>query len=251
MDLKSDGAYSQTMNKLKHAEERVAPLVLRQFVERFEPQRMSLVQGVMNENGSISFWWFMEEFALQGNTEEFLTSAAAFFQEQDYQASENSNEMTYQKEDGKLTYTATLSDFVNYTGGPLCGGTVQFRITINTNLVEPTLGEILKVYPAVNSFVLPEKVEKAILKQKFYYVSYGGTWEHYYHWSSEIICADEAEAEMLGKSLTSLLLGSGYKFHEEKEETRSFIFKDTESVSFFYIGNNGTNLLGLTFQPNS
>ena len=253
MDLLADGVYSETMKKLKHADHRVAPLILRQFVERYEPQRMSFEQGVENENGTISLWWFMSEFALKADVSEFLASAETFFQEQDYVAAENAGENTksYEKADGKLLYAVTLEDFSNYTGGPLCGGTVIFKITINTNLMAPTLGEILKAYPAVNSFVLPEKVEKSILKHTFAQVSYGGTWENYYSWNTQIICADQTEAEMLGKTVTSLLLDAGYVFHEEKDQTRSFMYKGDLGISFFHITVNDSNLLELSFQPNS
>jgi hypothetical protein len=255
MELKADGAYNNIMAAHKHTSDRLAPKILRLFVERSEPQRISFSQGVDNKDGRISFWWYMNEFAVKGEVGEFTKTIETFMAENDYteeiDSTVESGIRKYTHRENRLFYEFSVSDFVNYTGGPLCGGNVYLRITIETYLIEPFIGDMLKLYPAIDCPVLPLKVAEELKKRKFTNLSYGGTWENYYTWYADVKCLDESEAEMLNKTITKIILASGYRFHEEKDDIRTFIFQEGGSSSFFYIQNDETNILKIWFQPNS
>ncbi len=248
-----DGAYRDLLIKARHRDDRLAPPFLRMFVEHFEPSRFSFSQGIDNKDGSLSFWWFMDGFSLKGEAGDVMASVMNYWTEASYKRLDDREDgrMCFEYEEDKILFTFEMNPFVNYTGGPGCGGSVFFRLTILTYLQEPDVKTIQKLYPPVACQVLPRKLEKELEGRLFKSISFGGTWENYYTWNLDVKCPDEAEAESLGKTLTRLLIEAGYKFVEERESTRTFNFSDAFGTSFFYLTNDGSNILGLRFQPNS
>lgn len=253
LDLEAEGSYDSFMTGRKHAAGRLAPAVLRQFIERFEPQRISFTQGVSNKDGQISFWWYMNEFAVKGNAAEFTVAAETFLKELDFAATIEQDAgqglNTWVKTDGPFQYKFVIENIENYTGGPLCGGSISLEVIINSILPEPFIGGMVKLYPAINCYLLPSKIADVIKKRFFSGISYGGTWENYYTWDADIKCLDEPESAMLNKSITEIILDAGYRFHEENNETRTFIYQETGSPSFFYLTKDETNILNIRFQP--
>jgi hypothetical protein len=238
LDLRAEGPYNTILTDRKHSSDRLAPLLLRAFIEKFEPQRLSFVQGVSNSDGKITFWWFLDGFAVKGDAAGFMVSAETFMKENDLGRADSLAEQgrrAYFLSEGKFNYIFELDNFTNYTGGPLCGGGLLLKIEFNSTFLEPLVGDMMKLYPAINCFVLPSKIEAELVKWKFTSISYGGTWENYYTWDADIKCLDEPEAAALNKKLTTLILASGYKFHEESGNTRTFILQDGNSPAFFYL----------------
>lgn len=256
MDLRADGFYQEILIKLKHADDRIAPSSLRYFFEKTEPQRLSYIQGVDNQDGKLSFWWFFSEYAVKGEADAFSTSIEQFMKEQGFilcdSLAEEADQLCYTMIEDGLTYTFRIESPESYTGGPLCGSSILYEVVINSILSEPQIQNITKLYPAVYCNVLPMKVEKEIKKRQFVSISYGGTWEHYYTWNVDIKCLDDIEAGMLLKELSKLVLSAGYRFQEESGATRSFILRDFTNPAYIYLTKqDDSNIVTLRFQPNS
>lgn len=255
MDLRAEGQYNNIMTAHKHPSDRLVPEILEFFIEKFEPQRISFSQGVNYNDTVISFYWYMNEFAVEADADTFNEQAAAFLLGQEFisinKLAHTDQKRTFMYFNGNLTYKFELENFVNYTGGKLCGGNVYISITINSPLQRPLVGEILKLYPSICCPFINSKITKEIKKLPFSSISYGGTWEQYYCWDVEIICTDQTALNSLNKAILDIIIKLGYLFNSETGNSQVYYSNLGNTPSFIYITKQENNILNFRFQPNS
>jgi hypothetical protein len=256
MELACEGRFNEIMIDKKHPNGRLAPEILRFFIEKFEPRRITFSQGVNEDNnGMLHFYWFINEFAVEGEVGKFFDEAKEFFIDQKYLLQQAPDSINGQKiflfNSNNLIFKFTLENFSNYTGGPLCGGSVSLDITLETRLPETTIENILKLYSSINCYSLPSKILDQFKKQTFSNISYGGTWEQYYSWDVDVKCADEASLAELNKSVVSEMIKIGFKLYKNEDKLLSYELNNGDNSSYIYISREEQNILTFRYQPNS
>jgi hypothetical protein len=260
LDLKATGKYKEILVDGKHKTDRVAPDVVRGFVEGIEITRFSLTQGVKFEDGKATLWWFISDFGAKGKPEEVMASIQDIFKTYGFTAQEpvedenGWKEFSFVKEENGLDYLIKMKELDRFIGSkePTCGGDVICDITYKSTLPQTTVAEMIRLYPQIACPELPLEVLEYIKGQKVAHMSYGGTWERYYTWGVTIPEGDETAAKKMLNNVAGIIEDLGFKVWKEEDgrityqrqglagETSSFMDLEADS-----------SLFELRFQPKS
>lgn len=201
LNLKSEGDYKTILISQKHKPNRVAPKLIRDFMVNLRPIRLSFSAGVRYKDKKISFRWFFSEFAVKGGEDKTvssinqLLSKHQFFTKKSKLNKYGNYEHHFYKQNSDIYHHFWIEGPERFVGSreSMCGGMLSYEITYQKTIPQPTVNEILDIYPEIACPELPKDIYNYLKDKKFLYIDYGGPWHHYYDWSVAIL-SDEKES---------------------------------------------------------
>ncbi len=255
MDLSTEGPYGQTMLSRKHPDGRLAPEFLRNYIDLMDPQRIYFTQGVDFSDGTLTFWWMLDELAVKGSKDSLLIRTNQYLNELDYKAMGYSPLFPKMKQyillSGTKICTFMIADSLFTSGNNLSCEKMRFQIQFCTSVLPPSAAAMVKLYPALYCAELPTGLFGVLKKRPFKSISYGGTWERYYGWEITTPFPTEDVAADVRKTLIQAILDYGFTFVSESGGITVFKIQFSETTSYVYLSNPTELLLKMRFQPNS
>jgi hypothetical protein len=225
LDLQATGKYNEILVEGKHRTDRVAPDVVRGFIEGIEITRFSLTQGAKFEDGKATLWWFISDFGAKGKPEEVLASIQDIFKtfglmaQEPVEDEDGWKEYSFVKETDEMKWFIKMKELDRFIGSkePMCGGDVICNITFREPIAQPAVGEMVESYPQIACPALPGEVLDYLKDKKVEHMSYGGTWEWYYTWGVTIPAGEETAAEKMLNDVAGIIGNLGFEVWKEEE----------------------------------
>jgi hypothetical protein len=260
LDLKAAGAYKDILIERKHKTDRIAPDVIRGFIEEIEVTRFSFKQGVKFEEGKATLWWFISDFGAKGKPEDVMVAVRSLLEKHGFNTQEpivdenGWEEYRFVKETDEVDYLVKMKELDRFIGSkePMCGGDVICDITWKEDLPRQTVAGMIALYPEIACPELPSEVLNYVKEKEISHMSYGGTWERYYTWGVAIPVGDEKGAAAMAQDIAEIIGKLGFSLWREEDNENTYQRKGTgsETPSFMDLEIDGS-LFELRFQPRS
>jgi hypothetical protein len=258
LNLKAEGEYSEILVSEKHKANRVAPKLIVDLIETQDLTRMEMRSSVEYKGEIFTASWFFSEIAFEGKPDEVLQSIHELMSEHKFSFEDpimnehGYKEYHFRKEDDIGKHHFLLTELEMYVGikKPISGSEITYRISSKDKFSQPTVGEVLKVYPEIICPELPDVLMEYMKDRKIGHIGYGGTWERYYTWSVTIPSEKLESAKEDLEEVTEIIKDLGYELWEEEKGVKTYQ-KKGDAYSFIYLSIEDERVFYFRFQPYS